>query len=295
MALVAVFLVIVGFNYLKIDLDSKPKSQAGNISLELDADWDDDGLNNREESYWNTDSNNPDTDGDGYLDGEETASSHDPLIPAPNDKIDNSNLTEKMSQLALAGLYEGSLKPGSPNFESSINNLATIIAEGAINNLELDLSKINLKSVQSNTASQQIYIEEFSKIFEELVGIFIEQMFNLEDNLDNIGVYGMAHEGVSKSFAGSASRYEKVFNELSKMGIPKNWESNHLGVIKLNSELMLISQAVASGKNDPIKAVAGLNRITQLWEILPNITEAYAKKIQKLGLNPENTIFSKQY
>ncbi|HSX24587.1 MAG TPA: hypothetical protein VLG69_01330 [Candidatus Andersenbacteria bacterium] len=51
------------------------------------ADPDQDGLTNAQESLWGTNPNNPDTDGDGYKDGAEVAACHNPVIPAPNDKL----------------------------------------------------------------------------------------------------------------------------------------------------------------------------------------------------------------
>ena len=53
----------------------------------LAADDDNDGLTNNEEAGWGTDPNNSDSDGDGYLDGEEGAARHDPMKPAPDDKL----------------------------------------------------------------------------------------------------------------------------------------------------------------------------------------------------------------
>lgn len=60
----------------------------------LAADDDNDGLTNSEEVRWGTDLNNPDSDGDGYLDGEEVAARHDPTIPAPNDKLPDETVTQ---------------------------------------------------------------------------------------------------------------------------------------------------------------------------------------------------------
>jgi len=292
MALVAVFLVFVAFNYLKIDLDLKPNQQKSDISFALDDDWDNDGLTNREESFWGTDPNNSDTDGDGYLDGEEVASGHDPLIPGPDDLLPtNDNLTMKMSQLALAGLVEGSLKSSSPDYEQSLNDLATIVADDAVNSFSVDLSKVELRIIGTDKFSQQNYIEEFSQTYEKLLKTFVEQMLALEDNLNNIGAYGMAHSEVTKSFADSASRYQEIYDELLKISIPKNWESNHLSVVKLVGELSEASQAVVSGENDPIKAVVGLNKIVQLWEAFPEIMETYSKKIKALDLRAGETIF----
>lgn len=292
MAFVALFLVIVSFNYLKIDLGPKDNKKTNTISLKSDTDWDNDGLNNKEESFWGTDPSNSDTDGDGYLDGEEVASGHDPLIPGPDDLLPtDDNLTMKMSQLALAGLVEGSLKSGNPNYETSLNDLATVIAEDALSVFEIDFSKVDLKIIESDKFSQQKYIEELSPIFEELFMVFVEQMSELENNLNNIGAFGMAYGGVQKSFNGASSRYDKIFDDLIKISVPNTWENNHLGVIKLVWELSQSSKSVVSGTADPIKATVGLNKIIQLWEVFPEVTEAYSKKIQSFGLDPETTIF----
>lgn len=292
MAFVALFLVTIGFNYLKIDLDLKQNKKTNSISFESNVDWDNDGLINKEESFWGTDPNNPDTDSDSYLDGEEVVSGHDPLITGPDDFLPtNDNLTMKMSQLALAGLYEGSLKSDNPNYQTSLNDLATVIAEDALSGLEVDFSKVDLRVIESDKLSQQKYIEELSPIFEKLFMVFVEQMSELENNLNNIGAFGMAHGGVSKSFKEASSRYDKIFNDLVNVGVPNIWKDNHLGAIKLVWELSQSSKSVVSGKADPIKAAVGLNKIIQLWEIFPEITEAYSKKIQLLGLNSETTIF----
>ncbi len=292
MALVAVFLVYLGFKNLKLELDLRPSQANIDAPLESDADWDDDGLNNREESFWGSDPNNPDSDGDEYLDGEEVISGHDPLIPGPDDLLPtNENLTMKMSQLALAGLVEGSLKSNNSDYEQSLSDLADIIADDAISGFETDLSETELKVINADEFSQQNYIEEFSQVYEKLLKTFIEQMFTLENNLNNIGAYGMAHEGVTKSFSSSASQYKEIYDKLLKINVPKNWASNHLGVIKLTGELFQANQAVISGGNDPIKAVVGLNKIVQLWEVLPGVTESYSKKIQLNGLRPDQTIF----
>lgn len=52
------------------------------------SDPDEDELTNAEERFYGTDPNNPDTDGDGYLDGEEVRDGYDPLGPG---KLDSDN------------------------------------------------------------------------------------------------------------------------------------------------------------------------------------------------------------
>lgn len=51
-------------------------------------DLDNDGLTTAEERFYRTDPNNPDTDGDGYKDGEEVRAGYDPLGPG---KLDSDN------------------------------------------------------------------------------------------------------------------------------------------------------------------------------------------------------------
>ncbi|MDP3997320.1 MAG: hypothetical protein Q8P73_02365 [bacterium] len=48
---------------------------------------DNDGLSNADEVLWGTDPSNPDTDGDGFYDGEEVAANHNPTIAGPDDAL----------------------------------------------------------------------------------------------------------------------------------------------------------------------------------------------------------------
>jgi len=62
-------------------------SKNSKISEENFKDSDNDGLRDWEEELFRTDPDNPDTDGDGYLDGEEVDSGHNPLVKAPGDNL----------------------------------------------------------------------------------------------------------------------------------------------------------------------------------------------------------------
>ncbi|MDO8512829.1 MAG: hypothetical protein Q7S57_06175 [bacterium] len=82
---------------------STPDSFTNNIvvpSAEVDSD--NDGLSDAMEALYKTDPNNPDTDGDGYKDGDEVANGYDPLIKSPNDKIDR--LATRLGTTALTPL-----------------------------------------------------------------------------------------------------------------------------------------------------------------------------------------------
>lgn len=62
-------------------------NNGGQQVVDPTGDSDADGLTNADEKLWGTNPNNPDTDGDGFKDGEEVKSNHNPTIPSPNDKL----------------------------------------------------------------------------------------------------------------------------------------------------------------------------------------------------------------
>ncbi len=59
-----------------------------NTNINTDTDFDDDGLTNDQEREYKTDPLNPDTDGDGYTDGDEVRTGYDPTkIPSEDPKV----------------------------------------------------------------------------------------------------------------------------------------------------------------------------------------------------------------
>src|SRR3989344_6056294 len=67
---------------------SLTESQTGSQQVvDPTGDTDADGLSNADEALWGTDAQNPDSDGDSYLDGEEIKANYNPTIPSPNDKL----------------------------------------------------------------------------------------------------------------------------------------------------------------------------------------------------------------
>lgn len=254
------------------------------ISFAVDNDVDKDGLSNRDESYWNTDFQNPDTDGDGYLDGEEVASSHDPLIPSPNDLIDNDNLTAKLSNLTLAGLYEGSLKSNNPSFINSIGDLASSIADEADQNLTTYISH-RPASIISTLENQNYYIKQISPLMENLFSTYI---FGLE----RIGREESDNK-IASFFKNQSEKYEMVLSDLSQISPPKNWESNHIGLRKLSGDLAKVHLAISENNTDPITASVAMIRLKSLLPMIPVVLNAYADKIILEELNTESTIFQK--
>lgn len=292
LALIAIFSVLSFFNSFRSSSSTFLKPLSGSILEAVDQDIDHDGLGNREESYWNTDFQNPDTDGDGFKDGEEVASGHDPLIPGPEDLLPtDANLTQKLSSLTLAGLYEGSLKSDSPNYDKSLNALADMVVDDVVKSMAVDLRNIKLRTTSSDKNSQELYLKEFSKVFEEFSIVYIYEIKNLPKNLEAIDSSGFGDKDLVAQFNASNTQYNKTFTDLSGINVPKNWESQHLVFMKFIGNLIKTSQAISLGTDDPILATAALSRFVSLWETFPDIVETYVKKIKTEGVNTEGTVF----
>lgn len=89
--LISACVFFAGFNYLTyVKAEDTTVEQA---ACDKTIDTDCDGLTNTEETLYKTDSNNADTDNDGYSDGVEIKSGYDPTIPAPGDRVTQANTT----------------------------------------------------------------------------------------------------------------------------------------------------------------------------------------------------------
>lgn len=93
------------------------ESAYGGFSYSSDPDSDD--LSSSDEDYYGTDENNPDTDGDGYKDGEEVRRSFDPTMPGVV-KIMKRPTSNYISKYYLKN-YASSLKLDTVKFDACLN------------------------------------------------------------------------------------------------------------------------------------------------------------------------------
>jgi hypothetical protein len=122
---------------------AQPQLGANILQPTTAKDTDHDGLTDDQETYWGTDFRNPDSDGDGFKDGEEVLTGHNPAKAGPDDLLNNKqNLTQRASTLLLGGLAAGDLDPSSPNYESAINGLVSQIFQQYSANISSELDSI---------------------------------------------------------------------------------------------------------------------------------------------------------
>ena len=288
LALIAVFSVLSFFNSFK---GSSPIVKTGNttrssISFAIESDDDKDGLNNREESYWNTDLQNSDTDNDGFLDGEEVASGHDPLIPGPNDVLNNNNnLTTKLSNLTLSGLYEGSLTPNDPDYDKSLNDMALAVVDDAASNLSSKINPSKFKVVSSTKENQEIYLKEVSVLYTELINNFGEEVVNIQRYLELISSDGFKNKDLINFFQTMGASFQQISERGYSMSVPQNWIQNQTNFLHIVKNLELASNSIANGSDDPVKASAALNTIGESFESLSSLVDSFVAKTESAKLN----------
>ncbi len=284
LALIAMFSVYSVFSLL----NKKSIPVLGNINSSLsapDVDPDHDGLTNREESYWNTDPFNPDTDGDGFKDGEEVASGHDPLIPGPNDLLNNGNLTDKLSNLTLSGLYEGSLTPGTPNYDKSLSDMALAIMDDAAKSLNPEIDFNKLKIISSSKKNQEAYLEEISGPFDNFLKTYGDEMKNLQKYLGLIGSNGFNNKDLISYFQTKEQGFQEIFNKASSLNVPQNWVQSHVRFLHFIKNLQMTNSSIAHGSEDPVKASTALSASGQALENFPELIGLFTNKVRSENLN----------
>lgn len=285
LALIALFSVYGVFNSLGGKSALVAVISMGSPLPVPDIDIDHDGLTNREESYWNTDFQTSDTDGDGFLDGEEVVSGHDPLIPGPNDIINNGNLTDKLSKLTLSGLYEGSLKPDNPNYDKSLNDMALAVMDDAAKSLNMEIDVNKLKVISSNNKNEETYLEEISGPFENLLRTYGNEMQNLQKYLELIGSSGFGDKDLITYFQNKEQEFQAIYDRAYSINVPRNLISAHAYFLHFIKNLQVANASITHGSNDPVKASAGLNVLGDELGNLLNLIDPFIGKVKSGNLN----------
>jgi hypothetical protein len=143
-------------------------------------DADKDGLFEWQEELYGSDSNNPDTDGDGTFDGEEIQLKRDPTIEGPNDPLlttkDYFNTQVDMSNFATGTVIEKlsvdlfsqylNLKKNNELTEEKQTELVSSAAKTAVEGAEIKdfYFKENLNIAQSTIESVEKYGDDFAQV-----------------------------------------------------------------------------------------------------------------------------------
>lgn len=251
LGLTALVSVFAFFNSFRNSSSTFLKPLTGSFLEAVDQDTDKDGLSNKEESYWNTDFQNPDTDGDGFLDGEEVVSGHDPLKPSPDDVLGPPNLTDKIQTLVVGGLYSEDLKPNNQQFESSINGLSAVIVDDFYRSLPLQNPPIILTG--NSKENQETYLKNAGQVLKQaLMGPHTD--IGLGQSADQYIVFLIE----------SKNNLKNAYERLSQMPVPKGWQEIHYALLEIINRSILDYEYIGSYQTDPYRAYVALSDIKKL-------------------------------
>jgi len=299
LALLAIFSVFSFFDVFRGVRSAKLYESPDSLPLGIESDADQDGLSNQDESYWNTDFQNPDSDGDGFLDGEEVASGFDPREASSHelgDRLQDTvfgsvrmveagdfekvNLTDDASNLLVAGIAAGDLTRTSDDkaYETGIN----AVAFSTIDNFYKSLPTIDptLSIISDSEENQNKYLESLAQI--------------IQDNLLNFPYTLNYNKNPFEQSAFFLARGESLrlsLENTSRLEVPKNWAETHIKVLDLLGRFSLNYNAIGHYDDDSIKAIIAFNDIDNLNSLTQDLLEEIQGIIQANNLDPGNLVF----
>lgn len=257
---------------------------------------DSDGLSNWEESIYGTDSNNTDTDGDGYLDGEEVLSGHNPALKGPNDALEKNSgpltkeeqnrktATSAFAKLALENFLKSGksiqgmspeeldrqLKDAFKNDPQATKDYQSQMRDVLSDYIPEDLDKKIKKSDKDGEQSIQEYKQNFDKAVTKSQKEFnskplhqiITDAFEKKDfrNIDTAIAY-----------------YDTLYKNFLEISAPKSLFLAHRSALLLFYETARSLEAIKEWENDSVKAIVALKKLTAWTDKLDKQTQTAPK------------------
>ncbi|MBX4189951.1 thrombospondin type 3 repeat-containing protein [Candidatus Parcubacteria bacterium] len=246
-------------------------------------DFDHDGLNNAQEDYWNTDLNNPDTDNDGFKDGEEVASGHDPRIAGPDDVLDSDrhpNLTQRLGSLLLSGFSEGSLQSDNPKFEQSLNAITDDAVFKSMINSSIPI--VEFEKVSNTTQNEEAYkllMRTFLPGMADRNLKNITQFITLTSEID----FGHASENpkFNQFFQSEVNDLDNQVLQLSQMKVPTKWASAHQILIDSILSAKVNYSSFKKIESDPVQASVAFNNLIEVFaQKMPTAIAAFSSLLK---------------
>ena len=277
------------------------------VDYEDSSDFDHDGLKNAEEAVWGSDPYNPDTDGDGYLDGEEVFSDHSPT-QANDDSLAKTreflglNSTERLAYLITGGVLSGDLKKNvNPQiYAQSIDSTAGATVYSILSALEdVNVDEAILNPIDDSKESQEKYLDAISGVvIEKVTDLVLNQpkelvlLFSPDQSSADAEVYtGEQKERIKTKFLSHSITFQQAFDEINQTPVPKNWTTVHKKTLTLLKKLELYYRSIALSADDPLKQMIVLGNLQNVYlEAQPILLEINSK-IKSNDLTPPNNDF----
>jgi hypothetical protein len=262
-------------------------------------DIDKDGLCDNEEPLYRTDPLNPDTDGDGFLDGEEVASGHYPTKPGPDDLLPKTsnpqaiNITDKISTLMASGFYAGDLS-GSADPDIYNRAMADISIEMLIDGAEaLNPNHISAGEIifaSDSKEAQEKYISAIGSIIQiDLWGEMVNEPRIAAIKFSNFNLENTQSTADSRQYFNSkANYYKRVIKKVNALTVPPSWLDVHQQILSNLQSLAVNHEALSQMTEDPLKAILAMNNLMSVYQNVQPILVTITKKIKENNLNLPN-------
>lgn len=238
----------------------------------LQNDADNDGLRYWEEALWHTNSDNPDTDGDGTPDGEEVKNGRDPTVPGPNDKLKTitapegadvatttgtkSSLTDTLARSLYAN-YSVLQQSGNLTPENQDKLLETL--SGSVEQiLEPKVyTKDDIKIAPTeNHDSIKKYGNDVALVLYNNLKVIREKNINEAISLTNY--LNKKDPAELQKVVDSANSYKNSVNELLQVEAPLSSIIQHLTLINSLGYFGQAVEGMSMVDNDPVVALVSL-------------------------------------
>ena len=270
-------------------------------------DSDNDGLKDWEEDLYKTDYLNPDTDGDGYLDGEEINSDHNPLVKGPNDKQifyplplgKKYNITERvLSEEAMQALINSYLSQkkeyleNHPEIDDS-NEFLSLVKQSAIEEMARrafsDIYPILLEKASDilseipeifNITIADGDIEISDDNSQKAIDAYTTKIFSIISSDDFILKAENFNILLNSFESGDFSKLDNIIKsadikigQLRESIVPSSWKETHKEILGLTILTRNVFVSLRDVENDFLKAYFALQELNNLpdkWDKLLN-------------------------
>lgn len=264
-----VLIVLAGFLLTRIGLTiQKSVETASRVRGEstilqetnpLFEDFDDDGIADFDEAYYQTSMSNSDTDGDGYLDGEEIASGFDPTVnDAEKRKAESGNVTENFTDHLVAGVFAGDLNPRNgkdEKYENGLDYLAFATIDEALGSLNPTTNPAALTQSDDSKESQEQYLKTVALLLE---GPFLTSFMSQPQTL-NLAVSFLQKnnfEEANKTFQNYSLLFTGAYTKLLAISAPPRWINFHANLLETFRKIALNYNGLTKIQEDPLLALA---------------------------------------
>lgn len=250
------------------------EAEPGSPQIVESADDDNDGLPNTEETRWGSNPTNPDTDGDGYLDGEEIAARHNPIVPAPNDLLPAGAVPPPAAPAIVPGpltnvdqyFAEGlDLTLGTKDFSEEYRSRyrpeertqETLIAYAQEQPVTTQLPSIANKPIQQSTSNTPATLQDYLAAVGSL-DVFYPRLSFLEAVSR---LYNSGDPGGIRSLALTVRLYQ---SSLLNAQVPLSAEPLHKLLLGYTELLSATYDQMARYSDDPVRSVIAMRQLEEI-------------------------------